>query len=147
MSLAIGSGLTNPTKTQRQTDKKQECHPAIHQTRILSYPQSGRGSRQKCNCQRQENGKMARTCHCRNNKHCSTADYCPEHRRILYEVTANFSNRAVKPRTLPKQHEPCGFRKSQAHCSAWMPVLMSSTMATRVSDEAARRSPTVWRKQ
>jgi hypothetical protein len=71
----------------------------------------------------------------------------PDHSHLLYAVTADFSIRFIKLRTLPKQHEPCGFRKSQAQCSVLIPVLMSSTIAARVSGEAVRTSPTVWRKQ
>jgi hypothetical protein len=60
---------------------------------------------------------------------------------------AGVSTRLINSRTLPKQQEPCGLRKSQAHCPALMPVLMSSTIALRDSNEAARISPTVCRKQ
>jgi len=68
--------------------------------------------------------------------------------QLLYAIgTADLFSRLINSRTLPKQHEPCGFRKSQAHCPALMPVLMSSTMAARASGEAARTSPTVCRKQ
>lgn len=48
----------------------------------------------------------------------------------------------INPRTLPKQHAPCGFRRSQAHCPALIPVLISSTIAARAAGEAVRISPT-----
>jgi hypothetical protein len=86
------------------------------------------------------------------NVHRSKAERCVAFSAPIPAVTyagivTGSSSRLIKPRTLPKQHEPCGLRRSHAHCPAWMPALMSSTIAARAAESAPLISPTVCRKQ